>query len=233
MALGDQIYAMREMVGVPGVYEHHGIDCGEDAIIHYYKGGAVPTVTSTPRDLFARGSRIFVKVQRTAFLPHLVVQRAQSRLGEQRYDLLTNNCEHFATWCKTGRQDCEQLAAFGLQLDRYSLPEVRSLIEGTARDRSPDEAIALFHQALADIAAAHQTLKGQYDQAKEEMESWQRVAAEAVRRDRDDLARAALHRKVAAQKKADGLTRQLAELVEVQLSLERNRRLSAERSSSI
>jgi hypothetical protein len=229
MALGDQVYAMREVISVPGVYEHHGIDCGDDSIIHYYKGGKVPTVTRTPPDLFARGGRIFVKPRKVAFLPHIVVQRAESRLGEQAYDLLTNNCEHFANWCKTGRQDCEQLAGFGLRLDRYNLSELRRLIEGTARDRSPDEAIALFHQALGDIAAAHQTLKAQYNQARHDTDTWQRVAEEALRRDREDLARAALHRKVAAQKRSEDLTRQLAELVDVQLTLERNRQISEHR----
>ena len=24
------------------------------------------------------------------------------RLGEEKYNLVTNNCEHFAMWCKTG-----------------------------------------------------------------------------------------------------------------------------------
>ncbi|MDB9525350.1 lecithin retinol acyltransferase family protein [Oscillatoria sp. CS-180] len=226
MALGDQVYAMREAVGVPGVYEHHGIDCGDDSVIHYYKGGDVPTVTKTPRDLFARGGRIFVKSQPTAFLPQNVVQRAESRLGEQKYDFFTNNCEHFATWSKTGHSTCEQLAAFGLQLDRYRLPDMRTLIEGTARDRSPEEAIALFRRALGNISTAHETLKSEYDRAKEEMLTWQHVAEEALRRDREDLARAALHRKVAAKKKSEKLTQQLAELIDIQLSLERNRRVS-------
>ena len=32
-----------------------------------------------------------------------------SRLGEQNYNLLFNNCEHFATWCKTGRHSSGQV----------------------------------------------------------------------------------------------------------------------------
>ena len=32
-----------------------------------------------------------------------------SRLGEQNYNLLFNNCEHFATWCKTGRHRSVQV----------------------------------------------------------------------------------------------------------------------------
>jgi hypothetical protein len=229
MALGDQIYAMREVAGVPGVYEHHGIDCGDDAVIHYYKGGDTPTVTETPKDLFARGGRIYLKSQAVAFLPDIVVTRAKSRLGEQRYDLLTNNCEHFANWCKTGHNESEQLAGFGLQLDRWDLSELRRLIEGTAHDRQPEDAIALFRQALTDIASAHTTLKEQYDRAKQNRDTWQEVATVALHRDREDLARAALHRKRDAQKKMDNLTRQLAELVDVQLTLERNRPRSEQR----
>ena len=225
MALGDQVYAMRELVGVPGVYEHHGIDCGDNTVIHYYKEGKA-TVARTPLRIFARGGRVFIKHQTVAFLPPIVVQRAESRLGEQKYDLLTNNCEHFANWCKTGRQESEQLAGFGLQLDRWKPSEVRRLIEGTARDRSPEEAIRLFHQALGNISSAHQTLKRQYDYAKQDMDTWQQVAQKALKRDREDLAKAALHRKVAAKQKTDKLTQQLAELVDVQLTLERNRRLS-------
>ena len=32
---------------------------------------------------------------------YTVLERAMSRLGERKYNLLANNCEHFATWCKT------------------------------------------------------------------------------------------------------------------------------------
>ncbi|ASC72369.1 hypothetical protein XM38_033260 [Halomicronema hongdechloris C2206] len=29
MVRGDQIYVMRQLAGLPGVYEHHGIDCDD------------------------------------------------------------------------------------------------------------------------------------------------------------------------------------------------------------
>jgi hypothetical protein len=32
-----------------------------------------------------------------------VLDRAFSRLGERHYNPLTNNCEHFARWCKIAR----------------------------------------------------------------------------------------------------------------------------------
>ncbi|MDS3861251.1 lecithin retinol acyltransferase family protein [Thermosynechococcaceae cyanobacterium BACA0444] len=41
--------------------------------------------------------------------PNIVVERAVSRLGESGYSLLSNNCEHFAAWCKTGKHQSEQV----------------------------------------------------------------------------------------------------------------------------
>ena len=38
-----------------------------------------------------------------------VVSRAESRLGENGYNLFGNNCEHFAHWCKTGRHRSAQV----------------------------------------------------------------------------------------------------------------------------
>lgn len=37
------------------------------------------------------------------------VERARSRIGERGYNLLLNNCEHFAVWCKTGVEKSEQV----------------------------------------------------------------------------------------------------------------------------
>ena len=41
--------------------------------------------------------------------PEAVVARAKRRLGEGGFDFLFNNCEHFATWCKTGRSASRQV----------------------------------------------------------------------------------------------------------------------------
>ncbi|ESK41255.1 hypothetical protein P256_00244 [Acinetobacter nectaris CIP 110549] len=43
------------------------------------------------------------------YSPKEVVERARSRLGEKNYSLLTNNCEHFAVWCKTGVKGSKQV----------------------------------------------------------------------------------------------------------------------------
>ena len=41
--------------------------------------------------------------------PEKVVSRAQSKLGEGKYNPVTNNCEHFAMWCKTGKSSSDQV----------------------------------------------------------------------------------------------------------------------------
>ena len=43
--------------------------------------------------------------------PDAVIARAERRLGDRRFNVLFHNCEHFATWCKTGMSDSEQVNA--------------------------------------------------------------------------------------------------------------------------
>lgn len=41
--------------------------------------------------------------------PAETIRRARSKLGETEYDLLFNNCEHYAIWCKTGLHKSHQV----------------------------------------------------------------------------------------------------------------------------
>ncbi len=43
------------------------------------------------------------------YSPEETVARAESRLGEKSYNIATNNCEHFAIWCKTGLNESTQV----------------------------------------------------------------------------------------------------------------------------
>ena len=141
MAKGDHIYVNR----YGGAYGHHGIDCGDQSVIHYsgkhWSSNRVVRRTSIKE--FSCGERVMVRdygnIEETLrnpgtlhhrlnyqlsqvfnqlrgmdlstldSTPEAVVQRAQSRLGERSFHVLTHNCEHFATWCKTGVNDSEQV----------------------------------------------------------------------------------------------------------------------------
>lgn len=48
----------------------------------------------------------------TIYSPEETVERAESQLGKGKYNLVVNNCEHFAVWCKTGKHESSQVQNF-------------------------------------------------------------------------------------------------------------------------
>lgn len=222
MARGDQIYVMRPLVGMDGVYEHHGIDCGDGTVIHYSKAGEVATVARTSYEAFSWGKPVFVKPYSTSYVPDVVIDRAESRLGEQQYNLLSNNCEHFANWCKTGRSESYQLAEFGLDANRVSPFASRQLLTEATEDGDPVKAMELYTQALGNLTVSQNQLQSQYNQAQDQVLTWHRVADLALKQGREDLVRAALERKVTYKRRATQLQAQIAQLIETQETLKRN-----------
>jgi hypothetical protein len=88
-------------------YSHHGIYVGRGSVVHYsglsggfWQCGPVEEV-SVSRFAIGHAVRI-VDHPKSPFSPEEIVRRARSRLGENGYRLLTNNCEHFCNWCHSG-----------------------------------------------------------------------------------------------------------------------------------
>lgn len=229
MARSDQIYVMRPLVGIAGVYQHHGIDYGDGTVIHYRKMGDDATIERTSLETFSWGNPVYPVYHAEVDPDDLVIARAESRLGERQYDLFFNNCEHFATWCKTGRRESAQLADFGIDRDQVNGPIFRRWAERTSQNETPEQALLLFHKAMGDIAVAYQSTLTAQQTAQREIETWQKVAERALTQQREDLARAALHRKVTAQRQVDSLTQQLHDLVTLELSLQRDREMAERR----
>lgn len=50
-----------------------------------------------------------VEEEERLYSPQETVERARSCIGQGEYDLLTQNCEHFAMWCKTGVKESAQV----------------------------------------------------------------------------------------------------------------------------
>jgi hypothetical protein len=104
MAKGDHLY-------VEGLFDHHGIDCGDSTVIHYdasFKGG-IGEIVRVSKSEFAKGKSIRIKKYATNYSPDEIVTGAEQRLGERSYHPIHNNCEHFVYWCTTGESECYQL----------------------------------------------------------------------------------------------------------------------------
>jgi Lecithin retinol acyltransferase len=114
-------------------YLHHGIYIGARKVIHYsglahgLRSGPVEEVPFTD---FASGQRVWVRSDAPSdFEVREVICRAQSRVGENRYRLLTNNCEHFCEWCLRGTARSLQVEAW-LARPRLTLLSTLRLIFG-------------------------------------------------------------------------------------------------------
>jgi hypothetical protein len=82
-------------------YTHHGIYVGEGRVIHYaglVDGSWRGRVEDVSLVRFGKGRSIGILRDARVFDRKEVVTRARSRLGERRYRILTNNCEHFCAW---------------------------------------------------------------------------------------------------------------------------------------
>ena len=94
-----------------GLFLHHGIDLGDGSVAHYLEGREI---LRSPLEQFSRGEPVCeVPYPAASCSPvGVTLRRAMGRLGEQNYNLLFNNCEHFAHWCKTGRHRSAQVESW-------------------------------------------------------------------------------------------------------------------------
>jgi hypothetical protein len=146
MARGDHIYVDR----VGGLYSHHGIDCGDGTVVHYWTDDLPlrSLVKRTTLEEFADGGRVRVRDYAECDPPEVSVGRAAGSLGAGGFDPLTNNCEHFAVWCKTGRVDSSQVRGFGSYLRERPVAAALALM--AAPVALPLAAFAVFVGSLFD-----------------------------------------------------------------------------------
>jgi hypothetical protein len=212
MALADQIYVWRQFAKKNEVYQHHGIDVGDGSVIHYRKPSEI--IEQTPWETFSKGDQVYVRQYPEGFffMPDVVIKRAISRLGENKYNLLFNNCEHFATWCKTGISESKQVIDFLPainKLDTYGLFNPLKKAFEAVDNRQMNN---IIDDALNQIRVVWDNIQPQYRDALEEMNTWQQVAFKALQNNREDLAREALKRKKKYEQKARELEKELEKL---------------------
>ena len=131
-----------------GIYTHYGIYVttpeGEESVIHYtgengpsdFKG----MVRETSLEEFLDGASDYSVWEpnpdkyEQIYSGTETVKRARDKLKEKNYNLLWNNCEHFAVWCKIGEKKAHQVsrAVKGLGLAGLALAAVVGVGVGAA-----------------------------------------------------------------------------------------------------
>jgi hypothetical protein len=103
-------------------FAHHGIYVGHGNVVHYKSAvrrfcrGPVEEVAL---EHFALGRAIWVQTHATPrFEAAEAARRARSRIGEDRYRLFTNNCEHLCEWCLQDEERSYQIERL-LRLPRW------------------------------------------------------------------------------------------------------------------
>ena len=115
MSRGDRLEVEHTIVGSSVTYLHHGVDLGDGTVVHArphdfrnpFGGGRVVRTTMAE---FAQGRAVRVRNDPpAAFPPDEIAARACAHVDRDGYDLVVDNCEHFATWCATGRRASRQV----------------------------------------------------------------------------------------------------------------------------
>lgn len=109
---GDIIGTTDKFMGYQ--YDHMAIYVGNNKVIHYCSTtGNASDAEIKETDMepyFNKGNYFILNIKNTTqFNAEDTVKRAKTRLGEKKYNLLQNNCEHFVIWCKTDNSESFQL----------------------------------------------------------------------------------------------------------------------------
>jgi hypothetical protein len=108
LSIGSVIFVDNYFAGF-NTYQHYGVYIGNENVIHFapYEGQEISMengiIHETTLKDFLNGRALQIEMNaEKRFSEDEIVRRAHSRINEKGYDLLTNNCEHFARWCVTG-----------------------------------------------------------------------------------------------------------------------------------
>ena len=105
---GEHIYVKR----TGQLYSHHGICTGEGTVIHYKgeeKEKKDPMITETDLAGFLKGGKLKRRKYKKRFPLSNTLRIAREQLSIRDYSLTFNNCEHFATFCATGKKKSKQV----------------------------------------------------------------------------------------------------------------------------
>lgn len=124
-------------------YSHHGLYLGAGRVAHYagwVDGLRAGPLVETSLAEFQGGRRLHRREhRRRRFSREESVARARSRLGEDRYNVHANNCEHFCYWAIEGDHHSRQMEWVDLGLGLVH-PGLEATRRGLGRGYRPDGA---------------------------------------------------------------------------------------------
>lgn len=106
------------VIGVArAAYKHYGIYIGNNKVVHFSSESgenfASNTIIETDMSFFMQDSDRFFMIKfdknTDVFNAKETKKRALDQIGAGEYNLIFNNCEHFAMWCKTGEKTSDQV----------------------------------------------------------------------------------------------------------------------------
>lgn len=122
--IGDHLSSPRKL------YTHHGIYLGYNEVIHYsgfaseMSTGAIE-ITTLEKFCQGNGAKV-IKHEDRRWNVQETIERAFGRLGEDWYNLLANNCEHFVNWCIEGSHRSPQVErAVGFTLSAIAYTAIK------------------------------------------------------------------------------------------------------------
>ncbi len=131
---GDHIFVRRK----GPLYSHHGIYAGEGKVIHF-KGAERekrdPAVIITDIDNFLNGGKLRRRNHKKRLAHSESLRIAREHLSKKGYSLRVNNCEHFATYCATGKKKSRQVRRAIGGIAMIALPVIGKIIKQKIRKK--------------------------------------------------------------------------------------------------
>ena len=105
---GDHVYVKR----TTRHYKHHGIYIGHGKVIHV--SGSIrekrdPEVRQSDLAAFLNGGTLRRRVYKKRLPASETIRIAKEHLHDKHFSIVRNNCEHFATFCVTGKKKSRQV----------------------------------------------------------------------------------------------------------------------------
>lgn len=93
-------------------YTHHGIYMGDNKVIHVI--GSIrekvdPEVRETDLSGFLKGGTLKRQEYKERLPASETIRIAEQHISDKSYSMIWNNCEHFATYCVTGKKKSRQV----------------------------------------------------------------------------------------------------------------------------